>query len=58
MIIRISSKNKPEETKKALDRLAHSRKRKRKKLSDFYGKMPGVYGDGLAYQKKMRDEWS
>jgi hypothetical protein len=58
MIIRISSKHKPQETKKALERLARSRKRKKKSLVDFYGKMPGAYGDGLEYQKKIRDEWS
>ncbi len=23
----------------------------------FLGKLKGVYGDGLEYQKKMRDEW-
>lgn len=58
MIIRISSKNKPEETKKALDKLARLRTKKKKKLADFYGKMKGYYGDPLAYQQKVRTEWS
>lgn len=57
MIVRISKKNKPEQTKKALDKLAKSSKKKKKTLADFYGKMPGAFGDPLAYQKKLRDEW-
>lgn len=35
-------------------------KRKPKKIFDPYkylGKLKGVYGDGLEYQKKIRDEW-
>lgn len=57
MIVRIKSRQKPEETKKALKKLSRARKKKKKKLSDFYGKMPGSYGDPLAYQKSIRDEW-
>ena len=57
MIVRIKSKQKPEETIKALEKLSRARKKKKKKLSDFYGKLQGAYGDGLAYQKKVRDEW-
>ena len=26
-------------------------------LKDYYGKLPGAFGDGLEYQKKMRNEW-
>lgn len=58
VIVKISKKSKPEETRKALEKLAGQRKKRSKKLSDFYGKMKGVYGDGLEYQKKIRDEWS
>ncbi len=58
VVIKISKKSKPEETRKALDKLANTRKKGSIKLSDFYGKMKGVYGDGLEYQKKIRDEWS
>ena len=25
---------------------------------DFYGKLKGAFGDGLDYQKKLRNEWS
>lgn len=58
MVIKISAKSKPEEAQKALERMARARKKSKKKLSDFYGKLPGVYGNGLTYQKKVRDEWS
>ncbi len=58
MVVKISANSKPEEAKKALERLARSRKRNnKKKLAAFYGKLPGAYGDGLTYQKKVRDEW-
>lgn len=58
LIVKISKNNKAEETKKALDLLAKkSLKSKSKSLEDFYGKMPNAFGDGLAYQKKMRNEW-
>jgi len=26
-------------------------------INKYFGKIKGVYGDGLEYQKKMRDEW-
>ncbi len=26
-------------------------------IDKYFGKIKGVYGDGLEYQKKMRDEW-
>ncbi len=58
MIIRISAKSKPDKTKKALEKMALARKKSNAKLGDFYGKLPGVFGDGLAYQKRLRDEWS
>lgn len=58
MIIRISKRTKPEEAKRALDKLARSRKRKAKKLADFYGKKKGIYGDPIQYQKEIRDEWT
>lgn len=58
VIVKISKKSNPEETRKALDKLATARGRRSKKLSDFYGKMKGVYGNGLEYQKKIRNEWS
>ncbi len=58
VIVRISKYSQVEETRKALDMLnKKSRKKKTKSLADFYGKLPGAYGDGLGYQKKLRNEW-
>lgn len=58
VIVRISKHSKAEETRKALDMLnKKNRRKKSKSLTDFYGKLPGAYGDGLNYQKKLRNEW-
>ena len=57
MVVRISKKSKPEEVKKALKKLSAQRRKKKKTLTDFYGKLPGAFGDALTYQKKVRDEW-
>ncbi len=58
IIVKISAKSSTEQTQKALRKLAKTRTKKKKVLADFYGKMPGVYGDGLEYQKKVRNEWA
>lgn len=58
VVIKISRKSKPEETRKALEKLASKRKKNKNNLSDFYGKMKRAYGDPFEYQKKIRDEWS
>lgn len=55
-IIKITKNSKAEETRKELERLAQKDNVK-KPLKDFFGQMPDVYGDGLHYQKKMRNEW-
>jgi hypothetical protein len=57
IVVKISKKAKPEETRKALEKLVGSRKKKARKLNYFYGKLKGAYGDGLVYQKKVRNEW-
>ncbi len=58
VIVRISKNDKPEDAFKALNDLAKkSRKKKGKSLADFYGKLSGNLGDGLTYQKKIRNEW-
>ncbi|WP_421940938.1 hypothetical protein [Pedobacter sp.] len=31
--------------------------KKNLKLSDFAGKLKGVFGDGVDFQKKVRNEW-
>jgi hypothetical protein len=55
-IIKIAKNSKAEETKKKLEQLA-KKNNANPSLKKFYGQLPGTYGDGLAYQKKMRNEW-
>jgi hypothetical protein len=54
MVITINKNTKAEEINKALKKLP---KTKQKSLSSFYGKLKGVFGDGLAYQKAIRNKW-
>ena len=57
-IIKVSKNNTPEQTLKALEKLSKKNKvQKSKSLASFYGKMPGIFGDGLTYQKQIRNEW-
>ncbi|HEY4323427.1 MAG TPA: hypothetical protein VGN20_05560 [Mucilaginibacter sp.] len=55
MVITINKDTKAEEIKEALKKLKKSDK---KSLSSFYGKLKGAFGDGMEYQKKIRDEWN
>jgi hypothetical protein len=55
-IIKISKNSKAEETRKELELLA-KKKNSKPSLKKFFGQLPGAYGDGLTYQKKMRHEW-
>jgi hypothetical protein len=57
LIVRISAKDKPETVRKELDRLSSNKVKHRKSFASYYGALPNTYGDGLAYQKKQRDEW-
>ena len=54
MVITINKDTKTEEINKALKKLQKSKK---KDLSNFYGKLKGAFGDGMEYQKKIRNEW-
>nr|WP_294941830.1 hypothetical protein [uncultured Mucilaginibacter sp.] len=54
MVITINKNSKAEDIDKQLKKLQKSKK---KSLSSFYGKLKGAFGDGIAYQKKLRDEW-
>ena len=56
MVIVIDKKIDKKKVDAALQKLSDSKK-KTPKLSDFYGKLEGVFGDGLEYQKKIRSEW-
>ena len=57
MTIHLDKGSNPEEIKKQLENLANAQNRK-KSMSEFSGKLKGVYGDGLEYQKKIRNEWN
>jgi len=54
MVITINKDTKAEEIEEALKKLPKSKK---KSLRSFYGKLKGTFGDGLEYQKKIRNEW-
>jgi hypothetical protein len=54
MVITINKDTKPASIEKAVKKLP---KQKKKSLTSFYGKLKGAFGDGLAYQKRVRDEW-
>ncbi|MGZ3872521.1 MAG: hypothetical protein ACXVJD_06365 [Mucilaginibacter sp.] len=54
MVIIINKNTKAEEITEELKKLPKSRK---KNLKSFFGKLKGAYGDGMEYQKKIRDEW-
>ena len=56
IIIKISKKSSENDIRKALTPLVKMKKSK-KTLADFYGKLKGVFGNCLEYQKKVRDEW-
>jgi len=55
MVITINKDTKADEIDEELKKL---QKPKKKGLSSFYGKLKGAFGDGMAYQKKVRDEWN
>jgi hypothetical protein len=55
MTIIVKSAQSDKEIKAAKKKLKD--KEKRPALADFYGKLKGKFGDGLAYQKQIRDDW-
>lgn len=56
MVVVINKDATPKDIEKALKKLNKAMPKK-PLLSDFYGKLKGVFGDGLAYQKSIRNEW-
>jgi len=54
MVITVNKNTKISELDKELKKL---QKTKKKGLSSFYGKLKGAFGDGMEYQKKVRNEW-
>lgn len=53
MTVTIKKNSGKKDIEKALEQVGQSKKQ----LSEFYGKLKNVYGDGLTYQKKVRNEW-
>ena len=56
MVITIKKGEGKKEIEAAVKRMGKKRVNK-PALVDFYGKLKGKFGDGLTYQKKLRDEW-
>lgn len=56
MVVIIDKNTPPKDIEKALKKLNKSTLEK-PRLADFYGKLKGAFGDGLAYQKNIRNEW-
>ena len=54
MVITVNKDTKAEDIKKALKKLPETNG---KSLRSFYGKLIGVFGEGLAYQKATWNEW-
>ncbi len=58
VIVKISKNSFSHDTKKALEKLSKKlAKQNPKSLKDYFGKLPDTFGDGLEYQKKVRNEW-
>jgi len=58
MIVTVRKNSRADKIQSDLKKLSGRNKTSRKKrLADFYGKLKGVYGDGLEYQKQQRSEW-
>ena len=55
MVIIINKETDKKQIEYALKQIGKSRTKK--KLTDFFGKLEGFFGDGLEYQHKSRDEW-
>lgn len=55
MVIVINKETEEKGIKAALKKI--KKDPKQPKLADFFGVLPGVFGDGLKYQKKVRSDW-
>jgi hypothetical protein len=57
MVIKIDKTTTEEGLKTSLERITKDRaKRKKPNLAEFFGILPDI-GDGLEFQKKVRNEW-
>ena len=55
MTVHINSSLNPDDLKKALEQINNVKKSN--SMLHFSGKLKGLFGDGLDYQKKIRNEW-
>lgn len=55
MVLEIKRNTSAEEVRSIL-RKAKSRRKKKRSIASFFGKLPTIE-DGLKYQKKIRNEW-
>ncbi|MBS1502894.1 MAG: hypothetical protein JST32_12580 [Bacteroidetes bacterium] len=55
MVITIKKDTQSKDIQAALKKLEESKEKKT--LTSFYGKLKGVFGDAMEYQKKIRNEW-
>lgn len=55
MVIVISKKSGKKQIADALKQL--QKNKNNIALADFYGKLKGQFGEGIDYQRKIRDEW-
>lgn len=55
MVIVVNKETNEKEIEAALKKIKNDRKKP--KLADFFGALPGAFGDGLDYQKKIRSDW-
>jgi hypothetical protein len=55
MVVTIKKGSNKKEVLKAIATI--SKGESKGNLLDFFGKLKGAFGDGLEYQKKLRNEW-
>ena len=53
MVITINKDTKPEEITRELEKL--KKPQNNQGLAEYYGKLKGAFGDGMEYQKKLRE---
>ena len=56
MVITIKKGESKKEIEAAV-KLMQKKRTSKPSLVEFYGKLKGKFGDGLAYQKSLRNEW-
>jgi hypothetical protein len=55
MVVTIKKGSNKKDVLKAIATISKSESKS--SLLDFFGKLKGTFGDGLEYQKKLRNEW-